>query len=214
MPVVILLWGATLSYAMAESGRFLMKHQKLTTLGALTGKDPVSATGGLTMAQAIGSVPSSGIAAATVAYARTALGKPYIYGAPSQCTANPKGYDCSGLVRCAVLAATAGGLNLPHFTVAQLAALSRYRVPKNKPGAWQPGDLLYYYIASDAPTEPGHCAIYIGGGQVIDAPHTGAKVRIDNYQLGPIMGVVRPALWSPLPQAAAAARTPAGAARR
>ena len=35
----------------------------------------------------------------------------------------------------------------------------------------QPGDIC---------TNTHHCGIYIGGGKYINAPHTGAQVRVDN----------------------------------
>jgi cell wall-associated NlpC family hydrolase len=37
----------------------------------------------------------------------------------------------------------------------------------------QPGDLVFF-------NGLGHVGIYIGGGQFVDAPHTGAVVRIDS----------------------------------
>jgi peptidoglycan DL-endopeptidase CwlO len=35
----------------------------------------------------------------------------------------------------------------------------------------RPGDLVFFYGA-------GHVGIYVGGGRFIDAPHSGARVRV------------------------------------
>ena len=51
----------------------------------------------------------------------------------------------------------------------------------------RPGDLVFYaYNLSDYTTIH-HVALYIGGGQMIEAPFTGAVVRISS--------VDRPDLW-------------------
>jgi peptidoglycan DL-endopeptidase CwlO len=58
------------------------------------------------------------------------------------------------------------GISLPHYTVAQWDATK----PISSPA---PGDLVFF-------NGLGHVGIYIGGGQFVDAPHTGSVVRIDN----------------------------------
>jgi cell wall-associated NlpC family hydrolase len=194
----VLMWLFTGSYAVAESGRQLMSHNKLSTIGALLGKDAVPAGAGKGTTAVLA---TEKIATAISAYAFAQLGKPYIYGTPSSCTANPRSFDCSGLTRCAVSYATQGLLNLPHNAALQLAWFNRqakYKVDKNTPAAWQPGDLIFYFIPGElAGGEPAHCSIYIGAGKVIDAPHTGTVVQVQGYQLGRIMGVVRPAAFVP-----------------
>jgi cell wall-associated NlpC family hydrolase len=94
-----------------------------------------------------------------VAYARHFLGVPYSYGGASPST----GFDCSGLVR---FVYGHFGIVLPHSSFADLT-LGR-RVSRR----WlRPGDVVFFAGAS-------HVGIYAGGGQFIDAPHTGAVVRI------------------------------------
>jgi hypothetical protein len=53
-----------------------------------------------------------------------------------------------------------------------------------------PGDLVFF--GPLAPGEPHHVGIYIGSGSMIDAPHTGTKVRTDSVNgFGPINAIRR-----------------------
>jgi cell wall-associated NlpC family hydrolase len=88
------------------------------------------------------------------------LGVPYVWGG-----ASPSGFDCSGLV---MYVYAQLGISLPHYTVAQWNAT----IPIS-PSQMEPGDLVFF-------NGLGHVGIYIGGGQFIDAPHTGSVVRIDD----------------------------------
>lgn len=103
----------------------------------------------------------SGKLGPVVAFAQSQLGKPYIWAG-----AGPDGYDCSGLV---MKAYETIGVNLPHFTVAQ--ALLCKPTDMNTPGA------IAFFGPLGAPTHDGIC---IGGGMMIDAPHTGAQVRTES----------------------------------
>jgi cell wall-associated NlpC family hydrolase len=56
------------------------------------------------------------------------------------------------------------------------------------------GDLLFYATNTSDPSTIHHVAIYIGNGMMVNAPFTGAFVRIDSmYQPGGLIGAVRPA---------------------
>ena len=88
------------------------------------------------------------------------LGVPYVWGG-----ASPSGFDCSGLV---MYVYAQLGISLPHYTVAQWSAT----IPISE-SDMQPGDLVFF-------NGLGHVGIYIGGGQFVDAPHTGSVVRIDS----------------------------------
>lgn len=96
------------------------------------------------------------------------LGKPYVFGA-----AGPTSYDCSGLVMAAYAAA---GVSLPRTTYSQY--LAGQPVPVGNPGLFLPGDLLFIMGADAQGSAPGHVGLYLGNGQVIDAPYTGAVVHI------------------------------------
>lgn len=105
------------------------------------------------------SAPSGSGGAVAVAAAMTRLGDPYVWGA-----AGPNTFDCSGLTMWAWAHA---GVSLPHYSGAQYSTTSHIPVSD-----LQPGDLVFF-------ADPGeHEAMYIGNGQVIEAPHSGAVVRI------------------------------------
>jgi cell wall-associated NlpC family hydrolase len=94
-----------------------------------------------------------------VAAAESRLGDPYVWGA-----AGPNAFDCSGLVMWAWAHA---GVSLPHFSGGQYASTQHISMSQ-----LQPGDLVF-------PGDPSqHVAMYVGGGQIIEAPHTGDVVHI------------------------------------
>ncbi|MFD8719425.1 NlpC/P60 family protein [Streptomyces sp. NPDC059629] len=120
-----------------------------------------------------GVVPPDGRAAAAIAAARAALGKPYVWGA-----SGPSGFDCSGLMQWAYAHA---GIHLPRTSQEQRYA--GHQVPLSQA---RPGDLVVY--RSDA----SHVAMYVGHGQVIHAPYPGAPVRYDPVGMMPVSSVTRP----------------------
>jgi cell wall-associated NlpC family hydrolase len=107
------------------------------------------------------SLPASA-GSGVVSIALQFLGVPYVWAG-----ATPSGFDCSGLVQY-VFAQV--GVTLPHNTVAQWNSPDAVSVPRN---ALESGDLVFFNGLD-------HVGIYIGNGQFIDAPHTGANVRIDS----------------------------------
>jgi cell wall-associated NlpC family hydrolase len=102
--------------------------------------------------------PSRG-AAAAVRAAYSVLGVRYTYGGSSPST----GFDCSGLT---MWAWHKGGVSLPHSSALQYTVVRH--VARSD---LQPGDLLFFY----SPIH--HVAMYVGGGMMIEAPHTGSFVR-------------------------------------
>ena len=116
--------------------------------------------------------PASGQAAAAVRFAYDQLGKPYVYGA-----AGPNSYDCSGLTMAAWGAA---GVALPHN-----AAMQQGQIRAVSSADAQPGDLVFF----GSPAY--HVGIYIGGGRMIAAPHTGDVVKIEAVYSG-VSGYGRP----------------------
>jgi cell wall-associated NlpC family hydrolase len=131
---------------------------------------------------------TSKIARKAVRFAKKQLGKPYLYGG-----AGPDAYDCSGLQMTSYLHA---GLTLPRVAADQYAG-SGPTVPLDQA---QAGDLLFF--ASDVlkPATIYHVAMYLGGGDVLDAPHTGANVEIRKLWTTNLLPlVVRPVAGLTLP---------------
>jgi cell wall-associated NlpC family hydrolase len=143
--------------------------------------------------------PAQDVAAAAVQFAYSQLGRPYKWGATGQLGF----YDCSGLM---LQAYRAGGLELPRTSREQWnSGLRVYNL-----GDLQPGDLVFYAYNLADPATIHHVGIYIGAGNMIDAPYTGAFVRITPFLRGDFIGAVRPTAAAP---AAAPAPAPAKAGR-
>jgi cell wall-associated NlpC family hydrolase len=103
-----------------------------------------------------------------VSWAEEQLGKPYQWGA-----AGPGSFDCSGLTMDALAQA---GIAVPHNANAQWRQTKTHPVAESQ---LAPGDLVFYAGSDGSLTAPGHVGIYVGNGEIIDAPFTGAKVRFD-----------------------------------
>jgi cell wall-associated NlpC family hydrolase len=122
--------------------------------------------------------PAPGLDA--VAIAEQFLGVPYRWGG-----ADPAGFDCSGLV---MYAYAQLGVFLPHYAASQFETGTPVDVAE-----LQPGDLVFFEPRSDG---PGHVALFVGGDEIIEAPHTGDVVKFASLSntaaaLG-YVGAVRP----------------------
>jgi cell wall-associated NlpC family hydrolase len=121
-----------------------------------------------------GNPPTSSKGAAAVWWAEKALGRPYVWAA-----SGPNAFDCSGLT---MWAYSHVGISLPHYSGAQFNS-----GPHVGRANLKPGDLVFF----GSPIH--HVGMYIGGGQFIEAPHTGAYVRISNLGgRGDYAGACRP----------------------
>ena len=100
--------------------------------------------------------PSSHSSVVNIAMAQ--VGKPYVWAA-----AGPDSFDCSGLI---VYSFAQLGISLPHSSY----ALWDMGVPVSE-DQLQPGDILFF-------DGLGHVGMYIGGGQFVQAPHTGTDVQV------------------------------------
>jgi hypothetical protein len=115
-----------------------------------------------------------------VGFAYNQLGKPYVWGAEGD-----DFYDCSGLMQRAYREA---GIPMPRTSREQWYAGAR---------VWniadlQPGDLVFRARNLSDPSSIYHVGMYIGAGNIIAAPYTGAVVRIQPMVLGDYIGAVRP----------------------
>jgi cell wall-associated NlpC family hydrolase len=125
--------------------------------------------------------PAADAVDAALQFAFNQLGKPYKWGA----TGTNGFYDCSGLT---LRAYQAGGVQLPRTSVTQWNA-GPHIVDKS---AVQPGDLVFYATDLSNPATIHHVGLYIGAGNMINAPHTGAVIRIQPAFRSDYIGAVRP----------------------
>lgn len=107
--------------------------------------------------------PGSGLGARAVQIALGYQGVPYVWGGASD-----SGVDCSGLM---VVVWAKLGISLPHF-----AAYQYNRGTKVPVSQVQPGDMIFFSYGGEADIH--HVAMYVGGGQMIEAPRPGLSVRV------------------------------------
>ena len=148
----------------AQAAAEAAARQQAAAAAAAASQLAAAPTGGgatLSAAPAVSSPPppvGSG-ASGAVAAAESRVGDWYQWGATG-----PNTFDCSGLVMWAYAQV---GISLPHFSGAQYADTTH--IPMSD---LQPGDLVFF-------SDPGeHVAMYVGNGEIIEAPHTGAQVHI------------------------------------
>lgn len=110
-------------------------------------------------------VLAKGVAAAAIAFALHEVGKPYVWGATG-----PSSYDCSGLM---LRAFDAAGITLPRVSWQQYQAGGHLPVHQA-----QAGDLLFYATDPTDPSTIHHVMLYLGNGEMIEAPYTGQPVRV------------------------------------
>jgi cell wall-associated NlpC family hydrolase len=126
------------------------------------------------------STSGSQLGAQAVSIAEQFLGVPYLWGG-----ADPKGFDCSGLV---MYVYAQLGIRLPHYAALQFSGGAQIDQSQ-----LAPGDLVFFEPRSDG---PGHVGIFVGGDEIIVAPHLGDVVKFASLSqtaadLG-YVGAVRP----------------------
>jgi cell wall-associated NlpC family hydrolase len=121
----------------------------------------------------------SGAAGRAVAYAMAQRGKPYVWGA-----AGPSSYDCSGLILAAYRSA---GVWLPRVSRAQW-----HSGPHVSLSELAAGDLVFFAYNSGSPATIHHVGMYIGGGMMVEAPYSGARVRVSSIGRHDYIGAARP----------------------
>ncbi|MFG2874325.1 C40 family peptidase [Streptomyces sp. NPDC048337] len=102
-----------------------------------------------------------------IAFANSHLGDPYVWGGNG-----PHGWDCSGLVQAAYRSA---GISLPRVADDQYRAttpISRSELRR--------GDLVFW-SSNGSVSGIHHVAIYLGGGQYLEAPRPGKNVRVSSF---------------------------------
>jgi len=118
---------------------------------------------------------ASAVGATAVAWALSQVGTPYIWGGETPGV----GFDCSGLVQAAYKSA---GLALPRVAQDQYDASP----PLALGTELEPGDLVFF---GTGPHGVSHVGLYVGvqAGRtmMVDAPHTGADVRVEAFPVVP-----------------------------
>jgi peptidoglycan DL-endopeptidase RipA len=135
----------------------------------------------------------SGRGAVAVRAALHWLGTPYSWGGgtgsgPTYGTAQgsgTKGFDCSGL---ALYAWNRAGVHLDHWTGTQWN--SGPHVPSDQ---LRPGDLVFFASDTADPRTIHHVGIYLGHGEMVEAPYTGGRVRVSSIWRSGFIGATRPA---------------------
>ncbi|MGW4381856.1 C40 family peptidase [Kitasatospora sp. NPDC004531] len=121
-------------------------------------------------------------AAGAIYFAQSKLGTDYLWGGTGQAWEDGR-FDCSGLTRAAFESV---GITLPRVANDQW-----YSGPHPSRDQLRPGDLVFFANDLEDPRTIHHVGIYVGGGYMIDAPHTGAKVRYDTINQRDYIGATR-----------------------
>jgi len=132
----------------------------------------------LTLSLALGQQPDiTGTVVAALTFASQQLNTPYVWGGTGA-----GGFDCSGLVQAAYRSA---GISLPRVAQDQFDAGPSLAGDDTV----EPGDLVFFGTGTDAVE---HVGLYVGAGEMIDAPFTGALVRFDSAAQTDLVGATRP----------------------
>ena len=102
-----------------------------------------------------------------VAKATQFLGAPYLWGGTT-----PSGFDCSGFTQYVYGSL---GVSLPRTSETQATVGTLVPGLANA----KPGDLVFFAGSDGTAGAPGHVGIYVGNGEMIDAPYSGATVKVE-----------------------------------
>ncbi|WP_344440774.1 bifunctional lytic transglycosylase/C40 family peptidase [Kitasatospora nipponensis] len=130
----------------------------------------------------VSTVAVSPQASGAIYFAQTKLGTPYLWGGeglPSQ----EGRFDCSGLTQAAYASV---GITLPRVANDQW-----YAGPHPSRDQLRPGDLVFFATDLGDPRSIHHVGIYVGGGYMINAPHTNAVIRYDTIDQRDYIGATR-----------------------
>jgi cell wall-associated NlpC family hydrolase len=135
---------------------------------------------------------SSSAVETAISAARRYLGTIYAWGGGSLSgpsvgwgvDAGIVGFDCSGLTRYAYAQA---GISIPRNSSAQYKAL-----PKVSRADLQRGDLVFWATDTRNASTIHHVAVYLGNGQILEAPQSGSVIRVTSMRWSGFIGGARP----------------------
>lgn len=120
--------------------------------------------------------------AGAIYFAQTKLGTLYLWGGDGLASQNGR-FDCSGLSKAAFESV---GIILPRVANDQW-----YAGPHPSRDQLRPGDLVFFATDLNDPRSIHHVGIYVGGGYMINAPHTNAVIRYDKIDTKEYIGATR-----------------------
>lgn len=129
-----------------------------TAMAQLTAPQQQTLTGGSSNATFVG---PPGVLNTVLQAALSRRGDEYVWGGNG-----PTVFDCSGLTKWAY---AQGGITLPRTAAEQYGVGTSVSY-----GNWQPGDLIFYGTSSNIH----HVAMYVGNGDIVQAPTTGIPVQV------------------------------------
>ena len=132
----------------------------------------------LTLSLAFDEDPSApGTVVAALSFAAQQLGTPYLWGGTGPAGSTARGWSRPPTA--------APGSPCPGWPRTSSTPDRRFR-----PGSpVVPGDLVFF---GTGPSGVDHVGLYVGAGEMIDAPHTGALVRFDDADRSDLVGATRP----------------------
>ena len=166
--IVISAPHADLSTLTKQIKKLLPRNAAIAPLVAQSASSGVAETGGAAGIAGAGADGPGLTAAEVIAFLKAAesrLGMPYVWGGDG-----PTDFDCSGLVQWSLAQA---GVVMPRVAAEQ--ALTGPLVPVSEV---EPGDLLFYHTDPTAPGYISHVAIYLGDGEMVQAPEPGLDVEV------------------------------------
>jgi cell wall-associated NlpC family hydrolase len=124
------------------------------------------------------SEPGVPTGAQVVSEAQQYVGTPYVWGGTT-----PTGFDCSGFTQYVYGQL---GMQLPRTSEEQATAGTAVASLADA----QPGDLVFFAGSDGTASAPGHVGIYVGNGDMIDAPYTGTTVQVQPVaDAGPVVAI-------------------------